>query len=106
MAMDSELERLRSLKMERLRMGLDKPEAGKTPVVEVYSTPACPYCHMAKEYLSSKKIAFRDIDVSLNRAAAQHMIRQTSQGGVPQLCINGKWILGFDREAIDAALTL
>ncbi|MFH1094843.1 MAG: glutaredoxin family protein [Candidatus Micrarchaeota archaeon] len=107
MALDSELERLRSLKMERLRLGLEKPEAaGKAPSVEVYSTPSCPYCHMAKQYLTSRNVPFKDIDVTRDRAAGERMVSQTGQAGVPQLYINGKWVIGFDRASIDAALTL
>ena len=34
--------------------------------IKVYSTPTCPYCKMAKEYLSSKGIAYEDIDISMN----------------------------------------
>ena len=103
---DSELERLRMLKAERLRMGLDKPDEKKAAVVEVYSTPACPYCTMAKQYLKAKGIEFKDIDVSQDRKAAEYMVSQTGQTGVPQININGKWILGFDRAGIDAALEL
>jgi len=32
--------------------------------VKVFSTPTCPYCHMAKDYLKDKKVEFEDIDVS------------------------------------------
>jgi len=34
------------------------------PKVTIYSTPTCPYCKMAKNYLTEKKIEFQDIDVS------------------------------------------
>ncbi len=96
---------LRALKAQQLRMGMDKPKtSGTAPVVEVYSTPVCPYCVMAKQYLKSKKVAFNDIDVSRDGAAAQRMVSQTGQTGVPQLHINGQWIIGFDRHAIDEAL--
>ena len=32
--------------------------------VKVYSTPTCPWCIRAKDYLRSKNVAFEDIDVS------------------------------------------
>ncbi|MDE1798311.1 MAG: glutathione S-transferase N-terminal domain-containing protein [Candidatus Micrarchaeota archaeon] len=85
---------------------MEKPNSGQggAPAVEVYSTPTCPYCHMAKQYLQSKKVAFKDIDVSRDMAAAQRMMAATGQVGVPQLRINGEWIVGFDRPAIDRAL--
>ena len=102
---DNELIGLRALKAQQIRLGIEKPRApGAAPSVEVYSTAVCPYCHMAKQYLNSKKVAFKDIDVSRDQAAAQRMISETGQTGVPQLHINGQWIVGFDRKAIDEAL--
>lgn len=72
--------------------------------VTVYSTPTCPYCHIAKDYLKSKGVEFEDIDVSKDRAKAEEMIKKSGQMGVPVLDINGKIIIGFDKKAIDEAL--
>lgn len=72
--------------------------------VKVYSTPTCPYCVMAKNFLRQKKVEFEDIDVSMNREAAIEMIEKSGQMGVPVLDINGNIIIGFDRNAIEAAL--
>ncbi len=78
---------------------------GKRNVV-VYSTSTCPYCTIAKEYLGSKKVAFEDVDVSQDRKRAIEMIKKSGQMGVPVLDINGKIIVGFDKAAIDAALSV
>lgn len=74
--------------------------------VIIYSTPTCPYCHIAKDYLKSKGFEFEDIDVSKDRAKAEEMIKKSGQMGVPVLDINGKIIIGFDKKAIDEALGL
>jgi len=73
-------------------------------VIKVYSTQTCPYCHLLKDYLKQKGVKFVDIDVSKDEEAAQHMIDMSGEMGVPQTEINGKMIVGFDREAIDAEL--
>jgi len=73
-------------------------------VIKIYSTPTCPYCKMAKTYLSEKSIAFSDVDVSADQKAAQEMVEKTGQMGVPVIDIDGAVIIGFDRDAIDAAL--
>lgn len=73
-------------------------------MITVYSTPACVYCHMAKEYLKGKKVEFKDIDVSQDSEAAKWVMDHTGQLATPVLDINGTVILGFDRPAIDAAL--
>ncbi len=70
----------------------------------VYSTPECPYCVLAKDYLSKKGARFVDYDVSSNREKAIEMIRKSEQTGVPVLDINGEVIVGFDKARIDAAL--
>lgn len=72
--------------------------------VKIYSTPTCVYCRMAKDYFASKNVAFEDIDVSVNEAAAREMIEKTKQMGVPVIEIGGKFIVGFNRAAIDEAL--
>jgi glutaredoxin-like YruB-family protein len=72
--------------------------------VKVYSTPSCPYCKMAKSYLSEKNISFTDLDVSVDRDAGMEMVRKSGQRGVPVLDIDGQIIIGFDRPRIDSAL--
>ena len=74
--------------------------------VKIYSTPVCPYCTMAKDFLKQNKIEFQEIDVSADVNAAQEMINKSGQMGVPVLDINGTIIVGFDREAIKKALGL
>jgi len=73
--------------------------------VTVYSTPTCPWCKKAKEYLKEKKISFTDVNVAGNQASAQEMIKKSGQMGVPVIEIDGKIIVGFDKEALDNALT-
>ena len=70
--------------------------------VKVYSTPTCPYCTKAKEYLSSKGISYKDIDVSSNKAAADEMAKLSGQMSVPVITIDGNVINGFDKEKIDS----
>ena len=72
--------------------------------VKVYSTSTCPWCLRAKEFFKEKKIEFEDIDVSLDEKAANEMIEKSGQMGVPVIEINGKIIVGFDKEEIEKAL--
>jgi len=74
--------------------------------VKVYSTPVCPYCIRAKQFLRENNIVFDDIDVSLNQPAAEEMIQRSGQMGVPVLDIAGQIIVGFDKEKIKQALGL
>lgn len=74
--------------------------------VKIYSTPTCPYCKMAKEYLNENNIAFDDVNVGEDQQAAQEMVEKSGQMGVPQIVIGEKWIVGFDKDAINDALGL
>ena len=76
------------------------------PVVKVYSTPTCPYCVMAKEYLKQKNIDFQTIDVSVNQAAVEEMVKLTGQMGVPVIVVDGKPVVGFDKAKIDSLLNI
>ena len=72
--------------------------------VKVYSTPSCPWCQKLKAWLDEKGVEYENIDVSQNQEAMQEIIEKSGQMGVPQTEINGKVIVGFDQEAIEAEL--
>ncbi|MCX6998895.1 MAG: glutaredoxin family protein [Candidatus Sumerlaeota bacterium] len=72
----------------------------------VYSTSTCPYCAMAKNFLTENKIPFENIDVGKDREAAKAMIQKSGQMGVPVIDIDGKIIIGFDKSAITKELGL
>jgi len=72
--------------------------------IKVYSTPTCPWCYTLKDFLKEKNIKFEDIDVSKNQKKLEEMIMKSGQMGVPQIEINGKIIVGFDKAAIEKEL--
>jgi glutaredoxin 3 len=72
--------------------------------VKIYSTPTCPYCIRAKQYLKDNNVEFENIDVSTNQQAAQEMVDKSGQMGVPVLDIEGQVIIGFDKEKINQSL--
>ncbi len=72
--------------------------------VKVYSTPSCPWCTVAKNYLASKRVQFEDVDVSQNREAAVEMVQKSGQRGVPVIDINGSIVVGFDQATIDSLI--
>ncbi len=72
--------------------------------ITVYSTPTCPYCKMVKEYLTEKKVEFKDVNVAADKAKAQEMIDKSGQMGVPVIDIDGQIIIGFDKAALEKKL--
>ena len=73
--------------------------------VKVYSTSTCPWCHKAKEFLKAKGIKFEDINVGVNQKAANEMVEKSGQMGVPVIDIDGKIIVGFDKEELEKSLS-
>lgn len=78
----------------------------KKIVVKVYSTPTCPYCRMAKEFLKENRIPFKDINVAADEQARTEMVEKSGQLGVPVIDISGQIIVGFDKAAMKKALKI
>jgi glutaredoxin-like YruB-family protein len=73
--------------------------------IRVYSTDTCPYCTVTKEYFTSKGVAFEDINVGMDRSAAQEMIMKSGQMGVPVIDIDNQIIVGFRPDIFEKLLT-
>ena len=76
------------------------------PKVKVYSTPTCPWCHRAKEFLDELKVEYDDINVAEDQKAAEEMVNKSGQRGVPVIDIDGEIIVGFNPDAIKKALKM
>ena len=74
-------------------------------IVKIYSTPTCPWCKKAKEYLKGKGIEYQEINVAGDMKAQEEMIDKSGQLGVPVIDINGNIVIGFDQEEIDKQLS-
>ena len=75
-------------------------------MIKVYSTPTCPWCTKVKSYLQSKNVDFVDINVAKDVQERNEMLNLSGQSGVPVLNIDGKIIVGLDKDAIDSTLNL
>ena len=72
--------------------------------IKVYSTPTCPYCKLAKEFLTEKGVQFMDIDVSADSTAANEMVKKSGQMGVPVIDIDGMIIVGWNKSEIEKTI--
>ncbi len=66
--------------------------------VEIYSTPTCHFCHMAKEWLTAKNIPFVDYNVAESMDKRKEMVEMTGQMGVPVIKIEDNVMVGFNQE--------
>jgi glutaredoxin-like YruB-family protein len=72
--------------------------------VKVFSTPTCPYCKMAKDYLSGKGVTFEEVDVSADAAGRDEMVKKSGQMGVPVIIVDSEVVIGFDKERLEGLL--
>jgi glutaredoxin 3 len=68
--------------------------------VTVYTTTTCPYCVMVKNFLREQGVPFEEVNVQRDPIAARKLVETTGQIGVPQIEIDGQWVIGFDPNAI------
>jgi len=72
--------------------------------VQVYSKNDCGFCDRAKKLLRDKGVEFEEINVSLDPARQQEMIRRTGRQTLPQIFIAGTHVGGSDElRALDAS---
>ena len=65
--------------------------------VEIYTTPFCGYCAMAKRLLDRKGVAYREIDVSADPSLRTAMVqRANGRRTVPQIFIGTTHVGGSD----------
>ncbi|WP_425050984.1 glutaredoxin 3 [Psychromarinibacter sp. S121] len=65
--------------------------------VEIYTTPTCGFCMMAKRLLGSKGVDFNEIDVSRDPDKRQQMMKRANGGyTVPQIFVGDIHVGGCD----------
>ena len=74
------------------------------PII-VYSTTRCPDCKAAKGYLDRLGVAYEEVNIETDPAAAAQL--EAWSGGfqtVPTFDVDGTIVVDFDRRALDRAL--
>ncbi len=74
------------------------------PKVIIYTTPTCVYCNAAKEFLSENNVEFDEKDVSKDQADLQEMVQKSDGMSVPVIDIDGKILIGFNKDQISELL--
>ena len=74
--------------------------------VQIYSTPKCHFCHMAKEFFTQNNVEFTDFDVSTDEGKRAEMIEKTGQIGVPVIMIGEETVIGFNEGKVKELLDI
>ena len=76
------------------------------PKVRVFTTVACSFCLVLKQFLKDHNIEFEEIDVSQDKKAREEMIKKSGQMEIPVVEINGEIVIGFDIKKITQLLNI
>ena len=76
------------------------------PKVTIYTTPSCVYCKMTKAFFGENNVQYDEKDVSADAVARDEMIAKSNQMGVPVIDVDGKILVGFDKEGLSKLLNI
>jgi glutaredoxin-like YruB-family protein len=74
--------------------------------VVVYSSPTCAPCKAAKEYLASKGVPFREVNVAEDAEARDELVRLTGQTMIPVILVGDEVVQGFNKPKLQSLLGL
>lgn len=73
--------------------------------VEIYSTPSCHFCGMAKEFFAENNVPFTTYDVAVDTEKRAEMVDKSGQMGVPVIVIDDRdLVIGFDQRKLSQLL--
>lgn len=74
--------------------------------VNIYSTPTCHFCHMAKDFFKDNNIEFTEFNVAEDADKRNEMMEKTGQMGVPVIEVGEDTVIGFDEGKIKELLEM
>lgn len=74
--------------------------------VQIYSTPTCGYCKLAKDYFTAHNIAYTEHNVAVDLEKRKELVEKSGQMGVPVIDIDGAVIVGFDKPKLAELLNI
>lgn len=79
------------------------------PVVKLFTSQHCIFCHKAKDFLKHHNIKFIEIDIEKSQKEAIEMVQKTGARGFPVIVINDNFkeaIIGFDEPLLRKKLNI
>ena len=64
--------------------------------ITIYTSPACGYCHQAKQLLTSEGIEYKEVDVIDNPDQRDAIVEKTGHMTLPIIMNEGELIGGYD----------
>jgi glutaredoxin 3 len=74
--------------------------------VKLFSTPTCPWCKRAKQFLDINGVKYTELNVAEDKSAREEMINSTHQMAVPTIMIDTDYVIGYNEKALKEKLEL
>ena len=78
----------------------------KTKKIEMYSTPTCHFCNLAKSFFNEHNIEYTDYNVAENAQKREEMLQKSGQMGIPVIYIEDEMVVGFDESRLRKLLKI
>lgn len=72
--------------------------------VRLYTTPWCPHCNRAKQWLKAQHIEFDEVDLERTPTARLAHRKLSPRGSIPTLDADGEVVVGFDPDEYKTAI--
>ncbi len=67
----------------------------------VYGATWCPDCRRLDALFEKEKVRHRAIDIEIDEAAAEKLVKETGKTAIPVILVDGKaWVRGYQKELI------
>lgn len=74
-------------------------------MIKIYSTSWCPGCIKAKKFFDLKGWDYEEVNVADKHEDREEVFKVSGQRTVPVIDIKGSIIVGFDKKAIEDAIS-
>jgi glutaredoxin-like YruB-family protein len=72
--------------------------------ITLYTTPWCPHCSRARQWLRRNGIPFEERDIEKNPANRRAMTALNPRGSVPTVDVDGQVLVGFSERRVGEAI--
>ena len=69
--------------------------------IKIYTTPTCPYCVQAKQFLAQRKVPYKEFNVMEDDKALEEMVQLTGARSVPVIVCGSDVLIGFSRSRLE-----
>ncbi len=74
-------------------------------MIIVYTADECGWCRLVKQFLDEKGVQYEEVDITRHPERLAELIGKSMQTSVPVTDVNGTVIVGYQREALERALS-